>query len=131
MGTRSITYIYDNNGKLLCRMYRQYDGDPSGHGVDLADFLSGNKDLSWNMPVMAAKLISYFFETHGDQIRLLPCCDVDFVGEEFEYHIHHDIVVLNGHDCHVESVWGDFKGMCETYVSRDDEDDETDTDEDE
>lgn len=37
MGTRSVTIIFDDNGtEELCRIYRQHDGYPEGHGVDLA-----------------------------------------------------------------------------------------------
>lgn len=49
MGTRSLTVFEESwetkKGKEkkeeICRMYRQYDGYPSGHGKDLAEFLSG------------------------------------------------------------------------------------------
>jgi len=37
MGTRSLTYVYDNKEPLVC-MYRQFDGYPSGHGKELAEF---------------------------------------------------------------------------------------------
>jgi hypothetical protein len=37
MGTRSVTIIMDDDGsKELCRIYRQFDGYPEGHGRDLA-----------------------------------------------------------------------------------------------
>ena len=35
MGTRSLTIVMDGNQEL-CRIYRQFDGYPSGHGLDLA-----------------------------------------------------------------------------------------------
>lgn len=35
MGTRSATFFIDGN-QTVCHLYRQYDGYPSGHGVDLA-----------------------------------------------------------------------------------------------
>jgi hypothetical protein len=35
MGTRSETIIIDGN-KIICQIYRQYDGYPEGHGKDLA-----------------------------------------------------------------------------------------------
>lgn len=35
MGTRSITIIMDGNQEL-CRIYRQCDGYPRGHGLELA-----------------------------------------------------------------------------------------------
>ena len=49
MGTRSLTFVYDsyrmNIGKLvhepIINFYSQYDGYPTGHGAELAEFLSG------------------------------------------------------------------------------------------
>jgi len=38
MGTRSNTIVYDGADKLV-NIYRQYDGYPSGHGAELAQFL--------------------------------------------------------------------------------------------
>lgn len=38
MGTRSLTHIKEN-GKTLLTIYRQYDGYPDGHGLELAKFL--------------------------------------------------------------------------------------------
>jgi len=35
MGTRSITKVVED-GQEICRIYRQYDGYPEGHGLDLA-----------------------------------------------------------------------------------------------
>lgn len=35
MGTRSVTTFIDENQEI-CRIYRQYDGYPEGHGLDLA-----------------------------------------------------------------------------------------------
>ena len=55
MGTRSLTFVYEDTGDgqepVMC-MYRQYDGYPSGHGAELAEFLmpfklvNGYGDLS-------------------------------------------------------------------------------------
>lgn len=36
MGTRSVTIVFDDD-KELCRIYRQFDGYPTGHGADLAE----------------------------------------------------------------------------------------------
>ena len=54
MGTRSLTYIKDEytDKNIIC-MYRQYDGYPSGHGLDLAAFLNNFRvvnGLSIDMP---------------------------------------------------------------------------------
>lgn len=36
MGTRSITFLVDDDGEHLASVYRQFDGYPEGHGKDLA-----------------------------------------------------------------------------------------------
>jgi len=43
MGTRSLTKVYDESGELLVTIYRQYDGYPSGMGVDIATVLDGRE----------------------------------------------------------------------------------------
>lgn len=43
MGTRSTTYILDEDSHVLVCQYAQYDGYPEGVGKDLADILTGNK----------------------------------------------------------------------------------------
>jgi hypothetical protein len=43
MGTRSITVVKNNDDKEIVVMYRQYDGYPSGHGLELAEFLADYK----------------------------------------------------------------------------------------
>lgn len=42
MGTRSQTAVFDGADKLV-QIYRQFDGYPSGHGKDLAEFMKGLK----------------------------------------------------------------------------------------
>lgn len=39
MGTRCVTHVKGNNGQTLVTLYRQFDGYPSGHGVELLEFL--------------------------------------------------------------------------------------------
>ena len=34
MGTRSLTFVYDDSDRRIIKMYAQYDGYPSGHGRD-------------------------------------------------------------------------------------------------
>lgn len=42
MGTRSITKVYDQfNGELICTMYCQFDGYPTGVGKDIYECLKG------------------------------------------------------------------------------------------
>ena len=42
MGTRSTTTVYDGE-KPIVTIYRQFDGYPSGHGANLANFLAGKE----------------------------------------------------------------------------------------
>ena len=70
MGTRCLTFVYED-GEVVLNMYRQFDGYPSGHGVELAKFLEGmvivngyNSDdkrkIANGMGCLAAQLVSYF-----------------------------------------------------------------------
>jgi len=38
MGTRSHTHFQNREGTILATMYRQYDGYPRGHGMDIYRF---------------------------------------------------------------------------------------------
>ena len=105
MGTRSLTRVIetwkDDNGKekkqLLVTMYRQYDGYPSGHGQELADFLkAGNvvNGLGVDRPAkvfngagcLAAQMISHFKGDEAGGIYIYPNNTMD-AGQEYEYHI--------------------------------------------
>jgi hypothetical protein len=46
MGTRSITQIFNEEGKEIIRLYRQFDGYFEGHGKDLVTFLKGKSLVS-------------------------------------------------------------------------------------
>lgn len=76
MGTRSTTKINDEQGDTLVTLYRQFDGYPTGHGQELADFLnsktlingfgdSESKAHANGMGCLAALLISHL---KGDKI---------------------------------------------------------------
>ena len=50
MSTRSITHIHEMKGdvfgdeeQIVCSFYRHCDGYPTGHGQDLADWLTGKR----------------------------------------------------------------------------------------
>ena len=95
MGTRSLTFVYDEDGKKIVNMYRQMDGYPSGHGKDLAEFLEPitmvngidtTKAVIANGPgCLAAQLVAHFKDGPGD-IYLEPTTAVD-CGQDYEYHI--------------------------------------------
>jgi hypothetical protein len=77
MGTRSLTFVYDGD-KPIINMYRQYDGYPSGHGSELADFLKGfeivnghgevKPKIANGMGCLAAQLIANFKNRLADFI---------------------------------------------------------------
>ncbi len=93
MGTRCLTIISDG-ADILCNIYRQFDGYPEGHGVDLAEMLKDNKLVNGlggdnnvfnGMGCLAAAVISKLKDGPGN-IYLYPIRARD-VGEEFIYEI--------------------------------------------
>jgi hypothetical protein len=84
MGTRSLTYVYDNGEPIVC-MYRQYDGYPTGHGAELAEFL--NKCDAYNgIGCLSAQLVANF-KTAAYNIYLhTPILGRDD-GQEYEYYV--------------------------------------------
>lgn len=100
MGTRSLTFVYDNN-KPIMNMYRQYDGYPSGHGAELVDFLAAGRlvngliatktveEVVFNgMGCLAASLVAYFKKTPGG--FYIHSVDAKDCGQDYEYHIYKD-----------------------------------------
>ena len=105
MGTRSLTYIEESYGEnrekkqnILC-MYRQYDGDLSGHGAELAEFLqdfnvvngynSGTPERSANgMGCLAAQLIAHFKDGIGNIYIHEP--NESDCGEEYTYTVYEE-----------------------------------------
>lgn len=98
MGTRALTFVYDGDigeGAII-NLYRQYDGYPSGHGADLAMFLSrgrlvnglsGKDTTVFNgMGCLAAQLVANFKDGPG-QFYLYPVTAVD-CGQDYEYHVY-------------------------------------------
>lgn len=73
MGTRSLTFVHDGDAaKPLTCMYRQYDGYPSDHGLELQQFLAPFKMVNGIGPTtddmriangagcLAAQMIAHF-----------------------------------------------------------------------
>jgi hypothetical protein len=93
MGTRSLTVVKDIDNNEVMVMYRQYDGYPSGHGQELADFLSGKSmvnGLSGDTSLvfngtgcLAASIVAHFKKEAGS-FYLYPSGTRD-CGEEFIY----------------------------------------------
>lgn len=97
MGTRSLTYVYDGGKPVVC-MYRQFDGYPSGHGKELAEFLLSGKMVNGLGPedekvfngveCLAAQMVAHFKKGPGGIYLVVPELDADH-GQEYEYHISH------------------------------------------
>ena len=99
MGTRSLTFVYDESNQPIINMYRQYDGYPEGHGSELAKFLKdgtlvngvrlGETGRFYNgMGCLAAQLVSNFKNGAGGfyvySVNAKDC------GQDYEYHIFYD-----------------------------------------
>lgn len=123
MGTRSLTFVYDDTRCVVC-MYRQFDGYPSGHGRELAEFLAGfdavvnglrvgeTRKVANGMGCLAAQMVANFKVSSGG-FYLYPT-DTSDVGEEYEYHVYADKVVVKdglGETLFSES-WEDFTEYC-------------------
>lgn len=95
MGTRSLTVFKDEHGEEMAVMYRQYDGYPEGHGMALAEFLSGKAVVNgipmgmkegFNGPgCLAAQVVAHFKDDIGDFYLYGP--NTRDIGEEFIYTI--------------------------------------------
>ena len=98
MGTRSLTtFKEDHNNEEIVVLYRQFDGYPEGHGIDLFRFLNkmnmvngiagGEKrKISNGMSCLAAQMIAYFKDEPGG--FYLYRADTRDVGEEYVYTIY-------------------------------------------
>ena len=111
MGTRSLTRIYED-GQLLVQLYKQYDGYPSGWGLQLARYLSGGTAHNgivtdaklhqyWNgAGDLAAQLIAHF-KTRVGSLYIESPKAVD-CGQEYEYEIHVNgpVILLDIYESH-------------------------------
>lgn len=121
MGTRSLTFVYDGD-KPIINMYRQFDGYPSGHGVELAEFLRGGTVVNgygshtpkkaWNgMGCLAASMIANFKESIGG--FYIYSVDSKDCWQDYEYHIFEDkVVVKNPDEVIFSGSWENFHSFC-------------------
>jgi hypothetical protein len=97
MGTRALTFVYDEYNKPLVNLYRQYDGYPTGHGAELAQFLSefhitngispGETRRTANgMGCLAAQVVAFFKESVGG--FYIHSVDSTECGQDYEYHVY-------------------------------------------
>lgn len=125
MGTRSITFVMDEyTNKPIIRLYRQYDGYPSGHGLELAEFLApytivnglglrDDRKLANGMGCLAAQLIAHFKTGAGQFYLEVPSLTGDS-GQEYEYFVYKDKVRVEGYNENVlfEGTWDAFSEFC-------------------
>ena len=124
MGTRCLTFVHDGQDTLI-NMYRQFDGYPSGHGRELAEFLSGfeivngynekKEKLANGMGCLAAQIISHFKVGVGG-FYMEPVTAID-CGQDYEYHVYNNRVrvldTYNGNEL-FNGDYDQFKGFCES-----------------
>jgi len=95
MGTRSLTFVYDGERPII-NLYRQYDGYPTGHGRELAEFLEGytivnglgekRVRIANGMGCLAAQLIAHFKTEAGQFYLHSP--EQKECGQDYEYHVY-------------------------------------------
>ena len=98
MGTRSVTYIHNGDLKsdILCAIYRQFDGYPTGMGNDIVKILGHKKlvnglnsdttNVCNGLGCAAATLVKNLKEDAGS----IYMCFTTSLGEEWNYHIFFD-----------------------------------------
>jgi len=119
MGTRSLTYVYneDNTKQPFVCMYRQFDGYPSAHGAELAEFLIPMKTREEGrnangMGCLAAQMVAYFKgDTHNIYLYF-PELGQD-CWQEYEYHVFENkVVVQNPTEVIFSGSWKEFSEFC-------------------
>jgi hypothetical protein len=137
MGTQSMTTFIDTytdkQGKLkkikIVTMYRQMDGYPDGHGLELADFLRSGKmvnGVSWGetenvfngMGCLSAQAIAHF-KTEPGNIYLHRGGTID-CWEEYRYDVINNginnPVILHCYD--VNNKKWIFKGTPDEFIAK-------------
>ena len=136
MGTRALTFVYDEHNVAILNLYSQYDGYIAGHGAELAEFLAGKKlvngfgkesnDIANGMGCLAASLVAHFKDTVGGfYIHSVTSTDC---GQDYEYHIYKDRVIVKGYPesfmrfehgglvNRFEGTWAEFAKFCKVKV---------------
>ena len=125
MGTRSLTYVYDGDVPVI-NIYRQFDGYPSGHGYELAQFLNSktlvngftdkNAAQANGMGCLAAQLIVQLKHGVGG-IYIHPVTSTD-CDQDYEYHVYEDKVVVEDPTAVIfEGTWKQFAQFCLDPIS--------------
>ncbi len=125
MGTRSLTFVYDGDVPVI-NIYRQYDGYPSGHGHELAQFLDSktlvngygeqNSFEANGMGCLAAQLIVQLKHGVGG-IYIYPVSSTDCF-QDYEYHVYEDKVIVKDPTAVIfEGTWEEFGQFCLDPIS--------------
>ena len=125
MGTRSLTFVYDGDVPVI-NIYRQFDGYPSGHGHELAQFLDSknlvngygeqNSFEANGMGCLAAQLIVQLKHGVGG-IYIYPVSSTD-CWQDYEYHVYEDKVVVKDPTAVIfEGTWEEFGQFCLDPIS--------------
>lgn len=123
MGTRALTFVYNESNTPIINMYSQYDGYPEGHGAKLARFLrsgqlingiTGRDDAHMfnGMECLAAQLVVNFKDGVGG-FYLYPV-SVNNCGQDYEYHVYLDHVIVKNYSGKkmFSGTWRDFENFC-------------------
>ena len=110
MGTRSLTFVYDEQGNKIINLYRQFDGYPTGHGQELAEFL--NEQEYYNgANDLAALLVAHFKKEPMGFYLYHP--DEEDCGQDYEYHLYENkVVVQDPGEVIFEGNWNEFEKFC-------------------
>ena len=116
MGTRSLTFTYDEHENTLMCMYRQFDGYPEGHGAELADIINDTENNG--MECLSASIIAKLKKGVGG-IYLFPT-DTDDAWQEYEYHVYKDrvevLTTYRGPKNIFTGSFQEFKSFCKNEV---------------
>jgi hypothetical protein len=116
MGTRSMTIVLEGN-KELVRFYRQYDGYPEGHGVDLAKLCdvtlvngigADKAKIANGMGCLAAQIIAGLKDGPGN---IYIEADRDEIGDWVEY-----VYVVSDAAPNAKNKEGTIKIACSTQT---------------
>ena len=125
MGTRCLTFVYVGAVPVI-NIYRQFDGYPSGHGHELAQFLNsktlvnGYKDKNSaeanGMGCLAAQLIVQLKHGVGG-IYIYPVSSTD-CWQDYEYHVYEDKVIVKDPTAVIfDGTWKEFGQFCLDPIS--------------
>lgn len=116
MGTHCLTYVYDGSTPLVC-LWRQFDGYPAEHGMELVEILQSIKSVD-DMAQVAKQIVASFkasvTEAHHEPFYIVPCDTEEFYDQDYEYHVYSDRVIVKNYNGHImiDIDWDGFKEFC-------------------